>query len=107
MQYKEMIGVESRFTGGLWGLIGIGILQIVLGCLTLGLWIPWGVCMRERWYADHTTIDGRQVVFDGHGEELFLNYLKWALLTVITFGIYGFWLSLKMKAWIVEHTHLV
>ena len=33
--------------------------------------------------------------------------LKTILLSIITFGIYGFWLSIKMKKWIVKHTHTV
>ena len=29
----------------------------------------------------------------------------WFLLTIITLGIYGFWLSIKMRQWVVKHTH--
>lgn len=39
------------------------------------------------------------------GSQLFGNYIKWFLLTIITFGIYGFWLDIKMKQWITKHTH--
>ena len=98
---------ESKFTGGLLGLIGINILQSLIMFLTLGLAVPWAVCMKERWIAKHTIIDGRQVYFDGTGGQLFGNYIKWFLLTIITIGIYGFWLDIKMKQWIVKHTHLV
>ena len=28
------------------------------------------------------------------------------LLTGITLGIYGFWLEIKFKQWLVKHTHL-
>lgn len=95
----------SKFTGGLLGLIGIGILQAIICGLTFGIALPWAVCIRERWYAKHTIIDGKRLVFDGTGAQLFGNYIKWFLLTLITFGIYGFWLSIKMKAWVVSHTH--
>ncbi|MBO5299828.1 MAG: DUF898 family protein [Clostridia bacterium] len=98
---------ESKFTGGLLGLIGINILQSLIMFLTLGLAVPWAVCMKERWIAKHTILDGRQVYFDGTGGQLFGNYIKWFLLTIITIGIYGFWLDIKMKQWIVKHTHLV
>lgn len=98
---------ESKFTGGLLGLIGINILQNLIMFLTLGLAVPWAVCMKERWIAKHTILDGRQVYFDGTGGQLFGNYIKWFLLTIITIGIYGFWLDIKMKQWIVKHTHLV
>ena len=96
---------ESKFTGGLLGLIGINILQGLLIGITLGIAAPWAICMKERWLAKHTYIDGQQLVFDGTGAQLFGNYIKWFLLTIITFGIYSFWLEIKMKQWLVKHTH--
>ena len=104
--YSAAGGRESRFTGGLLGLIGINILQLLLTGITLGIAVPWAVCMKERWLAKHTIIDGRQLVFDGTGGQLFGNYIKWFLLTIITLGIYGFWLDIKMKQWVIKHTHL-
>ena len=98
--------MESRFTGGLLGLVGVTILQDLLILITFGLGAPWAVCMKERWIANHTVLDGRQVYFDGTGGQLFGNYIKWFLLTLITLGIYGFWLNIKMKKWLVMHTHL-
>ena len=96
---------NSEFDGGLLGLIGISILQGILITFTLGLGAPWAGCIRERWVAKHTIIDGRRLTFDGNGGQLFGNYIKWFLLTIVTFGIYGFWLSIKMKQWVVKHTH--
>lgn len=96
---------ESRFTGGLLGLIGINILQALLIGITLGFGAPWAICMKERWMAEHTIIDGQRLTFDGTGGQLFGNYIKWFLLTLITFGIYGFWLDIKLKQWITKHTH--
>ena len=98
---------ESKFTGGLLGLIGIGILQVIITVITLGIGAPWAICMKEKWYAEHTIIDGHNLTFDGNGAQLFGNYIKWFLLTIITIGIYGFWLSIKMKQWVVMHTHQI
>ena len=78
---------ESQFTGGLLGLIGINILQAILIGITLGIGAPWAICMKERWIAKHTYIDGRQLVFDGTGAQLFGTYIKWVLLTIVTLGI--------------------
>ncbi len=96
---------ESQFNGGLLGLIGVNLLQILLTGLTFGIAAPWAICMKQRWIARHTVIDGQQLVFDGTGAQLFGSYLKWFLLTIITLGIYGFWLDIKMKQWITKHTH--
>lgn len=98
--------MESKFTGGLLGMIGIGILQALLSIVTLGIGIPWAVCMKERWYVKHTIIDGHKLTFDGTGGQLFGNYIKWFLLSIITLGIYSLWLGIKMKKWVVKHTHM-
>lgn len=98
---------ESKFDGGLLGLIGIEILSAIITGATLGIATPWAICLKESWYAKHTTIDGKRLMFDGTGAQLFGNYIKWFLLTIITLGIYSFWLTIKMKQWIVKHTHTI
>ena len=32
--------------------------------------------------------------------------IKTVLLNIITLGIYAFWLEIKMKQWLVKHTHI-
>ena len=99
--------MESKFTGSLLGMIGIGILQAIIITFTFGIGAPWAVCLRESWYVKNTVIDGRQLVFDGTGAQLFGNYIKWFLLCIVTLGIYSFWLNIKMKQWVTKHTHMV
>lgn len=96
---------QSKFTGSLLGLIGVNLVQYLLILITLGFGAPWAICVKQRWIARHTVIDGKQLVFDGTGAQLFGNYIKWFLLTVITLGIYGFWLDIKIKQWVTKHTH--
>ncbi len=96
---------QSRFTGGLLGLIGINFCMSLLSLITLGLGVPWALCMKERWIARHTYIDGHQLRFNGNGAQLFGKYIIWLLLTIVTLGIYSFWLEIKMKQWVVKHTH--
>lgn len=99
--------MESKFTGGLLGLIGINIITVIIVIFTLGIGLPWATCIKENWMAKHTIIDGNQLYFDGKGSQLFANWIKWFLLTIITFGIYGFWVNLKLKNWVTKHTHMV
>lgn len=99
--------MESKFTGGLLGMIGTNILSSLIIMFTLGFGTPWAVCLKQRWITKHTYVDGQQLTFDGTGGQLFGNYIKWMLLTIITFGIYGFWLSIKMQQWVAKHTHHV
>ena len=97
--------MESKFTGRLIQLIGITILQLLICVFTLGIAAPAAVCLKERWIAKHTIIDGKQLVFDGKGIQLFGQYIKWLLLTIVTLGIYSLWLGIKMKKWVTKHTH--
>ena len=81
---------ESKFTGGLLGLIGVGIISAIISVFTLGIGVPWAICYKEKWYTEHTIVDGKRLVFDGNGAQLFGNYIKWFLLSIITCGIYAF-----------------
>lgn len=98
--------MESKFTGGLLGLIGISILQTLIIIFTLAIGTPWAVCLKYRWVTKHTIIDGKKLIFDGTGGQLFGSYIKWFLLTIITIGIYGLWVPLKIKGWVTKHTHV-
>jgi uncharacterized membrane protein YjgN (DUF898 family) len=57
------------------------------------------------WETKHTVINGERLTFDGTAAGLFGNWIKWFLLTLITVGIYGLWLEIKLKKWIVSHSH--
>ena len=89
--------MESKFNGGLLGLIGVNLVQFLITLITLGIGAPWAVCFKERWIASHTVLDGKQLTFDGTGGQLFGTYIKWMLLTIITIGIYSLWLNINMK----------
>lgn len=96
---------HSGFDGGLLGLIGINLLCCFLNIITLSIAVPWTVCMKEKWIAEHTYINGHRLTFDGTGAQLIGNWIKWLLLSIITLGIYGLWLGIKLKQWIAKHTH--
>ncbi len=57
------------------------------------------------WEIKHTVIDGRRLMFTGTAIGLFTNWIKWLLLTFITLGIYGFWVSIALQKWKTKHTH--
>jgi len=96
---------ESKFTGGLLGLIGINIAVLLIIVITLGIGTPWAVCLKQNWVIRHTILDGKRLKFDGTGGKLFMKYIVWWIFTVITLGIYSLWLGIKMKQWVVSHTH--
>ena len=56
-----------------------------------------------KWKMKHQAILGRRLSFNGNGLQLIGRYLLWLLLSVITFGIYAFWLGIKLKKWETKH----
>lgn len=94
---------KSEFDGGLLGLIGVNVLSFIIIVFTLGIATPAALCMRYRWIYKHTIIEGRRLEFIGSGMSLFGNFIKWWFFTIITFGIYGFWLSIKIRQWEVKN----
>jgi len=98
---------ESKFEGGLLGLIGMQILSTLLTAVTLGIAYPWAMCMMYSWETKNTVIQGRRLKFTGTAAGLFGLYIKWLLLCVITFGIYGFWMGISLKKWKIKHTVFV
>ena len=59
------------------------------------------------WETKHTVINGKRLKFDGTALQLFGNWIKWLLLTIVTLGIYSFWLGIKLKQWKTKHISFI
>lgn len=94
---------ESYFDGGLLTFIGVIILGAIITSITFGICYPWALCLVYGWKINHTVIEGRRLKFNGTAIGLFGNWIKWFLLTVITLGIYGLWLHIKLEQWKVKN----
>jgi len=92
------------FDGGAATYLGTGILGFLITILSLGLFYPYALVLRQRWIAKHTYVKGFQLKFNGRATDLFFQWIKWFLLIVITFGIYSFWVMPRLQRWITEHT---
>lgn len=95
---------NSYFDGGLGTLIGHRILAFLITAGTCGIGYPFAICMLYGWEVNHTVIEGRRLKFTGTGAGLMGNWIKWFLLCIITFGIYSFWISIKIQEWKVKNT---
>ena len=96
---------DSYFDGGLLQLICWRVLGVLITILTLGICLPWAMCMVYNWETKHTVINGKRLQFDGKAVQLFGTWIKWFLLCIITFGIYSFWIVIDLKKWKTKHTH--
>ncbi len=98
---------NSKFTGGILGLIGVNLLTFIITFFTFGIATPWAVVIRQKWIINNTIIEGKQLYFDGTGLQLFGSWIKWLFFIIITFGIYSFWVVIKLQDWKTKHTHFV
>ena len=113
-EYKIQLNVgrglfmeKSYFDGGLLQLIGWALLGWLITTITFGICYPWAVCMVYGWKINHTVIEGRRLKFTGTAVGLFGNWIKWLLLSIITLGIYGFWVRIALEKWRVKNTIFV
>ena len=88
-------------------MIGWQILGAIVITFTFGIATPWAICMVYSWKINHTVVEGKRLKFTGSAVGLFGNWIKWFLLTLITLGIYGFWLNIALEKWKAEHTVFV
>jgi uncharacterized membrane protein YjgN (DUF898 family) len=94
---------DFKFNGGAATYLGTGLLAFLITFATLGICYPFALVLLERWKAKHATIGGRQLVFVGTGWGLFGLWIKWFVLSIITLGIYLFWLGPQIQKWKWEH----
>ena len=64
----------------------------------------WGSVILLKWDTKHTVISGQRLQFNGNTVGLTFNMFKWTFLTMITFGIYGLWMPIKMRQWQIKKT---
>ncbi|MGV8876635.1 MAG: DUF898 family protein [Rhodoglobus sp.] len=95
------------FDGGAGTYVGTAILGALITIVTLGICYPFSLVLVERWRAKHSFIDGKQMVFTGTGLGLFGLWVRWFFLTIITIGIYSFWVAPRLAKWKWEHTNFV
>ena len=103
---ENSAGTGSEFTGSAFGLLGVNFVTFLVSILTLFFGLPAMVCYKQRWMARHTIVDNRHLTFDGTARQLFGKWIGWLILCVLTVGIFLPFLPLKVKKWVVSHTHL-
>jgi len=95
---------ESYFDGGVFQRLGWTILGGLVTVFTLGICYPFAVCWLYDWEAKHTVIDGRRLKFTGSAGGLFGTWIICLLLTIVTLGIYGFYVPIKIRKWSESNT---
>ncbi len=95
----------STWDGGVLDTVVNSIVASLIMTFTCGIATPWAICYMMKFVIGHVIVDGKRLSFDGNGGQLFGNWIKWFLLTLITCGIYSFWVTPRLYRWIASHTH--
>jgi len=98
---------KSTFDGGVMEYLGIAILGGLAASFTFGLLAPWAACKYFDWQISHTVIDGKRLKFSGKAMSLFPLVVKWVVLSIVTLGIYGLWVTIELEKWKAENTSFV
>lgn len=93
------------FNAGLGSYLTTAALGIIITMSTLGIGYPFAVVLRQSWRAKHSFIDGKQLIFTGSTRDLFVKWIKWLPLIIITFGIFLIWVMLRIQKWKWENTN--
>lgn len=105
-QAEELKKEPSYFDGRLRALIGINLLTILVCPITLGLAYPAMYCLKRKWIYASTVVNGYRLKFTGKGRQLIGKYILWTFLSIITFGIFAFWLPIKYQKWETKHVEI-
>ena len=103
---EEFVKGDSYFDGGLLGLIGVNLFSNILTFISFGLLYPFVICYKQKWFAKHTIINRKKLIFKGTSLSLVGHYFLWWFLSLITFGIFSLWLPIKIWKWKAKNTHI-
>ncbi|MFH1812331.1 MAG: DUF898 family protein [Pseudomonadota bacterium] len=100
---------KFKFTGTGGEIFVKFLVGMILTAITMGIYMPWFMVSIMQYAASKTTIEGGpkgslQVEFKGTGGQLFVVGLVGALLTSITFGIYGAWFMANLMRFYADNT---
>ena len=82
----------------------VNLILVIVGAAIVGFGFCWAVIIGIKWDTKHTVVSGQRLQFTAGTLNLFFNCIKWLFLTVITIGIYSFWLSIKVRQWKAKYT---
>lgn len=99
--------IESKFSGGVFPIFLFCIWAPILFVISLSFATPFIVCTIIRWICNNSKIGGKSYRFKGTAIGLFGRWILWYILTIITFGIYGFWSTRNQIRWVIENVEMI
>ena len=91
------------------GAFGLGLRLFLVGLVsacTAFIAFPWMVVWVVGYVCNNTTVDGNKIEYTCTGGKMFIENIKIMLLTVVTFGIYSFWVPARMLKFHIKYIHI-
>ncbi len=82
------------------------VLFIFVVYLILFALIPFAIHGTLKYRMSRTTWRGIRFGYRGNRVELIQKFIGWALLTVVTFGIYAPWMNIKLRTYVVSNIRM-
>jgi uncharacterized membrane protein YjgN (DUF898 family) len=76
----------------------LGLLLFYLGFIAI---LPLAIHGSYRYRMSRTSWRGIRFGYRGDRKEFTMNFFKWIFFTVVTFGIYGSWMSINMRNYVL------
>lgn len=92
-----LIYFVSRF---LIGSVVLGVILMYVGFIAI---IPFVIHGTLRYRLSMTTLKGIRFGYRGDRTRLVVDFIKCFLLTIVTLGIYGSWMEIKLRTYIIKH----
>lgn len=96
---------NSEFDGNILEYIVYSLLMYISTFASFAILYPFTYILFKRWEVSHTIIKGNRLVFEGKISDYYLKCIIWALLSLITFGIYGLIVPMRQKQWVTKNIH--
>lgn len=81
--------------------IGTGIISI----FTLGIGYPLAAAIKAKYINDRKILSNKKIEFKGTAGEIYITFIKWVILIVLTLGVYIFWIERNILRWTTENTN--
>ncbi|TRX37931.1 DUF898 domain-containing protein [Flavobacterium sp. ZT3R18] len=78
----------------------LGIVILYLGILAL---LPFAIHGSYRYRMSRTSWRGIRFGYRGDRKEFSINFFKWLFFTIISFGLYGSWMSINMRNYLLSN----
>ena len=79
---------------------GVGLLLFYLGFFAV---VPFAIHGSYKYRMSRTSWRGIRFGYRGDKKELALSFFKWIFLTIITAGIYGCWMTINLRKYVLNN----